>query len=186
MVAITGQVPAPVLGTDAFQEVDITGITMPITKHNYLVDGGERNRLAVKEAFHIAATGRPGPVLIDITKDAQMTEGEFEYPNEVNLPGYRPHLHGNVRQVRQAAEMINRARRPVIVSGRGVNIAGAQGELRELVERAEIPVVTTLLGKSGIAETHPLCLGMGGMHGEAYANLRAAIGRPDRGHRHAL
>ncbi|MBC7338159.1 MAG: acetolactate synthase large subunit, partial [Clostridia bacterium] len=166
-----GQVAQSVLGTDFFQEVDITGITMPITKHNYLITDVEDLARAVKEAFHIARTGRPGPVLIDIAKNAQMAEAEFHYPSEVNLPGYKPHLRGNARAIRNAAEMINKAQRPLIIAGRGITIAGAQRPLRIMAERAEIPVVTTLLGKSTLPETHPLCLGMGGMHGEAFANL---------------
>ncbi len=176
IVAITGQVAMDVLGTDYFQEVDITGITMPITKHNYLVTDVTELAQAVREAFHIARTGRPGPVLIDIAKNAQMTETEFHLPEdgntvEINLPGYKPHVRGNARAMRNAAEMINRARRPLILAGRGVIIAGAQHLLRDMAERAQIPVATTLLGKSAIPETHPLCLGMGGMHGEAYTNL---------------
>lgn len=170
MVAITGQVATSALGTDAFQEVDITGITMPITKHNYLITDVADLALAVREAFHIASTGHPGPVLIDIAKDAQIAEIEFEYPTYINLPGYKPHTRGNPRQVKQAADMINAAQRPLIIAGRGVLVAGAQQELCELATKAHIPVSTTLLGKSVIPETHPLCLGMGGMHGEAYAN----------------
>ncbi len=176
IVAITGQVPTSVLGSDSFQETDITGITMPITKHNYLVTDIRDLAYAVKEAFYIASSGRPGPVLIDIAKDVQFAEAEFEYPTEVNLPGYKPHLRGNARQIRQAAQMINRAKEPLIIAGRGIIISGASPELRELAEKAQIPVVTTLLGKSCLPETHPLCLGMGGMHGEAFANyaLQAA------------
>jgi acetolactate synthase-1/2/3 large subunit len=176
IVAITGQVPTSVLGSDSFQETDITGITMPITKHNYLVTDIRDLAYAVKEAFYIASSGRPGPVLIDIAKDVQLAETEFEYPTEVNLPGYKPHLRGNARQIRQAAQMINRAKEPLIIAGRGIIISGASAELRELAEKAQIPVVTTLLGKSCLPETHPLCLGMGGMHGEAFANyaLQAA------------
>ncbi|MFP3896268.1 MAG: biosynthetic-type acetolactate synthase large subunit [Anaerolineales bacterium] len=170
LVAITGQVPSSALGTDAFQEADITGITMPITKHNYLLTDVADMPRVIKEAFYIARTGRPGPVLIDIAKDVQMAEAEFEYPNGVNLPGYKPHLQGNTRQVRQAAEMINEAQRPLLLAGRGITVAGAKEELHALAEKAHIPVVTTLLGKGTIPETHELCLGMGGMHGEAYVN----------------
>ncbi len=171
IVAITGQVSTTALGTDGFQEVDTTGITMPITKHNYLITEVEDLALAIHEAFHIARTGRPGPVLIDIAKDAQASECEVVFPDKLSLPGYRPHTQGNQRQVRQAAEMINAAQQPLLIAGRGVLIAHAEVELRALAEKAEIPVVTTLLGKSALPETHPLCLGMGGMHGEAYANL---------------
>ncbi|MCE5258964.1 MAG: biosynthetic-type acetolactate synthase large subunit [Chloroflexi bacterium] len=171
LVAITGQVASSVLGTDFFQEVDTTGITMPITKHNYLVTDINDLALAVKEAFHLARTGRPGAVLLDIAKDVQQTVIDFEYPAEINLPGYKPHMFGNARQIKQAAEMINQAEQPILVAGRGVIIAGAFAELLALVEKAQLPVVTTLLGKSDLPENHPLCLGMGGMHGEAFANL---------------
>ncbi len=171
LVAITGQVASDELGTDAFQEVDITGITMPITKHNYLVTRASELAQALREAFHIARTGHPGAVLVDVTVDAQVGQCEFVYPENVNLPGYRPHLVGNPRQIAQAAELINKAKRPVLMVGRGVIVAGAQAELLELAEKAQIPVATTLLGKSAIPESHPLCLGMGGMHGEAYVNL---------------
>jgi len=176
IVAITGQVSTSALGTDGFQETDITGITMPITKHNYLVTDIRDLGQAVKEAFYIARSGRPGPVLIDIAKDVQLGETEFEYPAEVNLPGYKPHLRGNTHQIRQAAKMINGAKQPLVIAGRGILIAGAEVELQDLAEKAQIPVVTTLLGKSCLPETHPLCLGMGGMHGEAFANyaLQAA------------
>ncbi len=170
VVAITGQVPTSLIGKDSFQEVDITGITLPITKHNYLVTEVETLPMVIKEAFHIARTGRPGPVLVDIAKDAQAATLEYEYPGEVNLPGYRPTLSGHQRQIKQAAQLINEAERPVIIAGHGVMLAGAEAELRELVEKAQIPVVNTLLGISTIPETHPLCLGMGGMHGEVYAN----------------
>ena len=170
MVAITGQVSNSLIGKDAFQEVDITGITLPITKHNYLVTEVESLPMVIKEAFHIARTGRPGPVLIDITKDVQAASLEYEYPEEVDLPGYHPTLIGNQRQIKQAAQLINEAQRPLIIAGHGVMLAGAEAELGELVGKAQLPVVNTLLGLSTIPETHPLCLGMGGMHGEAYAN----------------
>jgi acetolactate synthase-1/2/3 large subunit len=170
VVAITGQVPTSVLGTDFFQEVDTTGITMPIVKHSYLIGDIAQLASAVKEAFYIANSGRPGVVLLDIAKDVQVAEAEFSYPLALDLPGYKPHLHGNVRQVRQAAEMINQAKQPVIIAGRGIIIARAEDELLALAEKAQIPVVSTLLGKSSLEEVHPLCLGMGGMHGEAYAN----------------
>ena len=171
VVAITGQVAAPFIGKDAFQEVDITGITLPITKHNYLVTELAELPQVLREAFFIARTGRPGPVLVDIAKNVQAASGEFEYPDEPVLPGYRPTLVGNPRQVAQAAALINGARQPVILAGRGVILAGAEAQLRALAERASIPVVTTLLGIGALPETHPLSLGMGGMHGEAYANL---------------
>ena len=171
VVAITGQVPSPFIGKDYFQEVDITGITLPITKHNYLVTDIEELPHVLREAFYLARTGRPGPVLIDIAKDVQSSSGEYEYPAEPVLPGYRPTLVGNPRQVAQAAALINSARQPVILAGQGVILSGAEAELRELAERAAIPVITTLLGIGAMPETHPLSLGMAGMHGEAYANL---------------
>jgi acetolactate synthase-1/2/3 large subunit len=171
MVAITGQVSTADLGTDSFQEVDITGITMPITKHNYLVTRVEDLAQVIQEAFYIARTGRPGPVLIDVAVNAQTAQTEFSYyDDKIDLPGYKPHVWGNVRQIKQAAEMIEEAQKPVIVAGRGVIIAHAEDLLQQLAETAHIPVVTTLLGKGVLPELHPLCLGMGGMHGEAYAN----------------
>ncbi|HID65212.1 MAG TPA: biosynthetic-type acetolactate synthase large subunit, partial [Anaerolineae bacterium] len=170
VVAITGQVPTSLIGKDAFQEVDITGITLPVTKHNYLVTDINELAMTIKEAFYIARTGRPGPVLIDIAKDVQAAELEYEEPAEVSLPGYQPAPAGNSRQVEQAAHLINQAENPLILAGHGVILAGAEVELRQLAEKAHVPVVTTLLGVSALPETHPLCLGMGGMHGEAYAN----------------
>ncbi len=172
IVAITGQVASAALGVDSFQEVDTTGITMPITKHNYLITDVRDLAQAIREAFHIARSGRPGPVLIDIAKDVQMTETEFDYPDgAVDLPGYKPHIHGNIRQIRQAADLINAAEQPLIIAGHGVTIARAEQQLKELAETAHIPVVTTLLGESALPGMHPLCLGMGGMHGEAFANM---------------
>jgi len=169
VVAITGQVPTSLIGKDAFQEVDIVGITMPITKHNYLVTDITELASVIREAFYIARTGRPGPVLIDIAKNVQAATTEYEYPAEINLPGY-PHLAEHIGQITQAAKMINEAERPLVLAGHGVILAGAEARLQELVEKAGLPVVTTLLGIGVIPETHPLCLGMGGMHGEAYAN----------------
>ncbi len=170
VVAITGQVATPFIGKDAFQEVDITGITLPITKHNYLVTDIRDLAMTIKEAFYIARTGRPGPVLIDIAKDVQTAELDYEEPPEVSLPGYQPFPATDFRQIQQAACLINQAEAPLILAGHGVILAGAEAELRQLAEKAHIPVVTTLLGISALPETHPLCLGMGGMHGEAYAN----------------
>lgn len=171
IIAITGQVARPFIGKDAFQETDITGITLPVTKHNYLVtDTGELGRI-VKEAFYIAQTGRPGPVLIDIPKDVQQEEVEFVYPDKVDLPGYKPVYHGHPAQIKRAAELINRAERPVIIGGRGIIISQAYNELKELAEKAQIPVVTTLLGISSFPQNHILSLGMVGMHGMAYANM---------------
>jgi len=170
IVAITGQVATPVIGTDAFQEVDTTGITLPITKHNYLVTDVEDLATVIKEAFHIARSGRPGPVLIDIAKDVQAAETDYVYPEEVDLPGYRIPKDDFAGVIPGAAQMFNEAQRPLLVAGHGVVLAGAEDELMELAEKTSIPVITTLLGVGAMPETHSLCLGMGGMHGEAYAN----------------
>ena len=170
VVAITGQVATPVIGTDAFQEVDITGITLPITKHNYLVTNIQELPTVIKEAFYIARTGRPGPVLIDIAKDVQAAETEYVYPDAVNLPGYRLPQDDISSPVQRAAKMLNEAQRPLIIAGHGVILAGAEDDLLALAEKAGIPVATTLLGIGAIPETHPLCLRMAGMHGEAYTN----------------
>jgi acetolactate synthase-1/2/3 large subunit len=170
VVAITGQVPTPVIGTDAFQEVDITGITLPVTKHNYLVTDIQELPTVIKEAFYIARTGRPGPVLIDIAKDVQAAQVEYVYPDEVHLPGYHLPQDDFTALVQQAAQMISQAQKPLIIAGHGIVLAGAESQLLELVEKVNAPVVTTLLGIGAMPETHPLCLGMGGMHGEAYTN----------------
>ena len=171
IVAITGQVARPFIGKDAFQEVDITGITLPITKHNYLVlDAGSVAKI-VKEAFYLAKTGRPGPVLIDLPRDVQIEQAEFHYPSRVDLPGYKPTLQGHPAQIKKAAKLLNEAQRPVIIAGRGVIISGAYAELKQLAEKAQIPVVTTLLGISCFPESHVLSYGMLGMHGMAYANM---------------
>ena len=171
VVAITGQVTTPYIGTDAFQEVDITGITLPITKHNYLVTDGRELATVIKEAVYIARTGRPGPVLIDIAKDVQATAVDYVYPDEVDLPGYHIHTCENNSLIEQAAEMLNQAERPVIIAGHGVVLAEAESDLQEMVETGSTPVVTTLLGIGAIPETHPMCLGMAGMHGEAQTNM---------------
>lgn len=170
VVAITGQVPTNLLGTDAFQESDVVGVTQPVVKHNYLVTDVRDLPLILKEAFHIAREGRPGVVLVDICKDVQNATGEFRYDFEIDLPGFEPWPTVDMETVRQTAELINRAERPLILCGHGIQIAGVSKELLEMVERAEVPVVTTLLGTGNIPESHPLSLGMGGMHGEAYAN----------------
>ena len=169
IVAITGQVAREFIGKDAFQETDVTGITLPITKHNYLVQSLEELPHVIKEAFHIARTGRPGPVLVDIPKDIQNASGKFKYPSSVDLRGYRPTIQGHHAMIRRAAQVINQAKRPVIVAGHGVIISDAHAELRELAERANIPLVTTLLGIGCFPGTHPLNFGMGGMHGLAHA-----------------
>jgi acetolactate synthase-1/2/3 large subunit len=170
IVAITGQVPTNLLGTDAFQESDVVGVTAPVCKHNYLVTDVNELPLILKEAFYIAREGRPGVVLVDICKDVQNASGMFRYDYEIDLPGFEPWPNVDKETVRQAAELINKAERPLVLSGHGVTLARVGQELLEMVERAEIPVVTTLLGAGNIPESHPLSLGMGGMHGEAYAN----------------
>ena len=171
MVCITGQVAREAIGKDAFQETDVTGVTLPITKHNELVMHASEIARAIKEAFHIASTGRPGPVLVDIPKDVFNEQAEFEYPEEVDLPGYKPILEGHISQIKRAAQLIKEAERPVILAGHGVIISGAYDELKELAEKAQIPVITTLLGVSCFPETHVLSVGMPGMHGMAYASL---------------
>jgi len=170
MVAITGQVKSFLIGNDAFQEADVTGITRPITKHNYLVKNIEDLSLIIKEAFHIASTGRPGPVLIDIPTDLQLAETEFNYPADISIRGYKPTYMGHPGQIKKAAREIAKARRPVIYAGGGVIISGASAELKVLAEKIQAPVTTTLLGLGGFPQTHELALGMLGMHGTAYAN----------------
>ncbi len=170
IVAITGQVPTNLLGTDAFQESDVVGVTQPICKHNYLVTDVSELPQILKEAFYIAREGRPGVVLVDICKDVQNAKGIFRYDFEIDLPGFEPWPQYSSEELNTAADLINKAERPLIMAGHGVHLAGVSQELLQLVERAEIPVVTTLLGTGNIPETHPLSLGMGGMHGEAYAN----------------
>ena len=171
MVIITGQVSRAAIGSDAFQETDTTGITLPVTKHNYLVMHASEVATAIKEAFHIASTGRPGPVLVDIPKDVFQEETEFEYPDTVDLAGYKPRVEGHVAQIKKAAKLIAEAKRPVILAGHGVIFSGAYDELRELAEKAQVPVITTLLGISSFPDDHVLCVGMPGMHGMAYASL---------------
>jgi acetolactate synthase I/II/III large subunit len=171
VVAITGQVATSVIGTDAFQEVDIVGITQPITKHNYLVTDVADLAEVMKEAFYIARTGRPGPVLVDIAKDVQATEFDFAYPDNVDLPGYFLPREDLSEPLRRVAQMLAEAERPLIIAGHGVVLANAEDQLVDLVEKANVPVITTLLGISTMPETHRLCLGMAGMHGEAYTNL---------------
>ena len=172
LVAITGQVPRGAIGRDAFQETDVTGITLPITKHNFLVMNVEDVAPAIKEAFHIARTGRPGPVLVDIPKDVlQDLRTEFIWPDKPNLPGYHPPGEAPMEQVARAARLINQAKRPVIMAGHGVLISQAYNELIELAEKAQLPVITTLLGITSIPTGHVLNMGMPGMHGMAYNNL---------------
>jgi acetolactate synthase-1/2/3 large subunit len=171
LVAFTGQVPNTMIGTDGFQEADIKGITMPITKNNYIVnDVADLSRI-IKEAFHIASTGRPGPVLVDIPSNILKDMAEFNYPDQVNLPGYSPTYQANKLQLKRAAELINQAKKPVIYAGGGTIISGADQEISELAQRAEIPVTTTLNGIGIFDENNYLSLGMLGMHGTTEANL---------------
>jgi acetolactate synthase I/II/III large subunit len=171
MVAITGQVATPLIGTDGFQEADTTGITAPITKHNYLVKDPEELAVTIKEAFHIASTGRPGPVLIDIPVDISNSLIDENKKVHLSLPGYKPTMKGNKKQIKQAASRIFSAKRPVIFAGGGVVSSGASPELRKLVKTIQVPVITTLTGKGIYPETDPLSLGMAGMHGTKYANI---------------
>ncbi len=171
VVAITGQVARPAIGKDAFQETDVTGITLPITKHNYLVMDPAEIAPAIKEAFYIANTGRPGPVLVDIPKDVLATAADFVYPSSVDLPGYKPNMEGHPAQIRKAVNLISEAKRPVILAGHGITISRAFEEVQELAEKAQIPVITTLLGISSFPSDHFLNVGMPGMHGMAYASL---------------
>ena len=169
LVAITGQVPTSLIGTDGFQEADISGITLPITKHNFLVTRAEDIARTVGEAFHLAATGRPGPVLVDIAKDALQASTEFRWPVPFSLPGYHPVTRPHSRQVREAARMITSARRPVLYAGGGVIKAGAHRELRQLAELTGAPVITTLMARGAFPDSHPQHLGMPGMHGTVAA-----------------
>jgi acetolactate synthase I/II/III large subunit len=170
LIAITGQVPTHLIGSDAFQEADITGIVMPIVKHSYLVQQVEDLPRVFKEAFHIARTGRPGPVLIDIPKDLANATFEFRYPEAVDLPGYRPTREGHPLQIQAAADAIARARRPILYVGGGIVNAEASAELTALADATKVPVVTTLMAKGAFPDSHPLSLQMPGMHGSKYAN----------------
>ena len=171
IVCITGQVGSKLIGSDAFQETDITGVTLPITKHNYLISRAQDVARAVKEAFYVAKSGRPGPVLIDITKDAQQASCEVEWDDsEVKLPGYRPDLRATREVYQQAIDMINDAKRPIIFAGHGIMLSGAMDVVRAVAEHANIPVAMTLLGIGSLPAQHPLNLGMMGMHGEAWVN----------------
>lgn len=171
LVVITGQVPTPLIGNDAFQEADIIGITRPVTKHNYLVQDVKDLARIVKQAFYIARTGRPGPVLIDLPKDVQVASTKFAYPDTVELRGYKPTYSGNVRQIEKAVRMIVAARKPVIYVGGGVSLSDTSAELVELAEAIQAPVTTTLMGMASFPKRHPLSLGMLGMHGTYYANM---------------
>jgi acetolactate synthase-1/2/3 large subunit len=171
IVAITGQVPTSLLGSDSFQEADITGITIPITKHNYLVRDIKDLPRVIKEAFHIASTGRPGPVLVDFAKDMQVNKHRLDYPETVDLPGYKPNYVGNARQIKEATDAILEAKKPLLYIGGGIIASGAEQELIKLAERTEIPVTATLMGMAAFPTAHPLFLGMLGMHGTAASNF---------------
>ncbi len=172
MVCITGQVPMAALGSDAFQETDVTGCTLPVTKHNYLVTDVNDLAYIIREAFHIARTGRPGPVLIDIPKDIQNAVTEFVYPEgEIQLPGYSIPREAHEDDIQAALQLIEQAQRPVILAGHGVMMSGAENELRRFAEITQTPIAMTILGKGSIPEDHPMVVGMMGMHGEAAANL---------------
>ncbi len=170
IVCITGQVASHLIGGDAFQETDVTGITLPITKHNYLVTDVEEIPQVVREAFHIARSGRPGPVLIDICKDAQIASMDFEYPEDISLPGYQPPVRAPKVYLEKAVKLIEEAERPVILAGHGVLMSGAMEELCMFAVKTQTPVSMTLLGLGSIPASHPLSLDMMGMHGEAYSN----------------
>lgn len=171
LVAFTGQVVSPLIGTDAFQEVDITGITLPITKNNYLVMDVKNLASTIKEAFYLARTGRPGPVLIDLPKDVQNAKTDFHYPEKNRYSGYRPTLKGNLNQIKKAAKTIQTSKKPIIYAGGGIIISNAANELKKFVEKTNIPVTTTLTGLGSFPENNPLSLGMLGMHGLACANI---------------
>ncbi len=171
LVVITGQVPRAVIGTDSFQESDIVGITMPVVKHSYLLQSTDELTKTIREAFHIASTGRPGPVLIDIPSDLAGKSMVFEYPDNVNIPSYKPTYRGNAKQVKAAARLIEQSKRPVLYVGGGVVISGATDEAVELSGKMQIPVVTTLMGKGAFPASNPLNLGPVGMHGAKYSNI---------------
>ena len=171
IVAITANVPNNMIGTDAFQEADITGMTIPITKQNFFVRRVQDLPRVLKEAFHIARTGRPGPVHVDVPKDVLLAEMELhEHPQKVELRGYQPTLEPNMQQVKKAARLIEQAHQPVIIAGQGVQLSGAWDELKAFAEKTNIPVITTLLGIGGFPESHPLSLGFLGMHGWVHCN----------------
>jgi len=170
VVAFTGQVKTRLIGNDAFQEADVTGVTRPITKYNFLVKDVKDLARTVKEAFHIAGTGRPGPVVVDLPVDVQLQETEFKYPEKVDIRGYKPTLTGHPGQIKKAAKVISASKKPILYIGGGVIISGANEELKQLAEKLQIPVTTTLLGLGAFPTDHPLSLGMLGMHGTAYAN----------------
>jgi acetolactate synthase-1/2/3 large subunit len=165
IVVVTGQVATSAIGSDAFQECDTTGITMSVTKHNWLVTDPQDIPRVVREAFHIATTGRPGPVLVDVPKDVSNQIMDWYWPDSVDLPGYKPTTRGHPRMIKEAARLIAESRRPVIYAGGGILKARAAEALRELVELTGVHVVTTLMARGAFPDSHPLCLGMPGMHG---------------------
>ncbi|NOY52877.1 MAG: biosynthetic-type acetolactate synthase large subunit [Deltaproteobacteria bacterium] len=171
LVIFTGQVPMSMIGNDAFQEADIVGITRPCTKHNYLVSDVSKLASTIKEAFHIATTGRKGPVLIDLPKDVSVNKTEFVYPSKVDLKGFKPTLHGNLQQIKRAVSLMRKAERPVLFTGGGVILSGAAEELKKIAKKTWIPVTSTLMGLGGFPGEDVLFLGMPGMHGTYVANL---------------
>lgn len=171
VVFITGQVAAHLIGGDAFQETDVTGITLPITKHNYLVTRADQIADTIREAFYIARSGRPGPVLIDICKNAQVESCEFVYPDEPNMPGYQPVMHSPRSLLEEAVKLIEKAKRPIILCGHGVIVSKAEEELMQFAVRTQTPVASTLLGLGAFPASHELSLGMMGMHGEVHTNM---------------
>jgi len=170
LVCITGQVPLTMIGNDAFQEADIVGITRSITKHNYLIKDVKDIARTVKEAFHIARTGRPGPVLIDLPVDVQMHEAEFKYPKTIDMRSYNPVVKGHLGQIKRIAKAIEKSEKPLLYVGGGVILSEASKELTEMARKSNIPVTTTMMGLGAFPEDDPLSLGMLGMHGTAYAN----------------
>ena len=178
VLCITGQVGSKLIGSDAFQETDVTGVTLPITKHNYLVSDVNEIASTINEAMYVARSGRPGPVLVDITKDAQQSSTELQWdPSAVKLPGYAPDLRVSDDEYRRASDLINSSKRPVIFAGHGVMLSGAMRQVLDLAEKANIPIAMTLLGIGGVPAQHPLNMGLMGMHGEAWVN--AAIQEAD-------
>lgn len=171
IICISGQVLSELIGNDAFQETDVTGVTAMITKHNYLLEDPAEIGKVIREAFHLSNTGRPGPVMIDITKDAQFAKAEYKHPKTIDLPGYKPTTSGNVHQVKKAAELINASKKPLILAGHGVLISGASWVLTKLSEKANIPVAVTLHGIGSIPQNHPSYVGMLGMHGNYAPNV---------------
>ena len=170
MVAITGQVFTHLMGNDAFQECDVIGVTRPVCKHSFLIKTSDEVADIIAEAFHIASTGRPGPVVVDFAKDAQISESIFRYPESVNIRGYKPSVNGHPRQIAKAVELIHNAERPILYAGGGVVLADASDELREFAIKSGIPITVTLMGLGAFPETHPLAMEMPGMHGSCCAN----------------